>query len=117
MIFLGLLPLTILVSLNCCIYWAVRRARIERLGRTERTEEERKPRRSFLREAVNRYRGVPTAEIELREQASQQDLGQVRFSLSTFTQQRELFFCMNYSAGNKSSQRSRKKRQEEDYQV
>ena len=82
MIFLGLLPLTIIISLNCCIYWAVRRARIERQGRTQRTEEERKPRRNFIREAVRRYRGVPTTEIELREMAPQQDLGQVRFSVS-----------------------------------
>ena len=81
MIVLGLLPLTILVSLNCCIYWAVRRARIERQGRTQRTEEERKPRRNFIREAVRRYRGVPTTEIELREMAPQQDQGQVQLSV------------------------------------
>ena len=96
MIFLGLLPLTILVSLNCCIYWAVRRARIERQGRTQRKEEERKPRRNFIREAVKRYRGVPTTEIELRELAPQQDLGQVRFLL-TNGNYFSFHFCMHWS--------------------
>ena len=27
---LGLVPMTVIISLNCCIYWAVRRARIQR---------------------------------------------------------------------------------------
>ena len=29
---LGVLPVTAIISLNCCIYWAVRRARLDRGG-------------------------------------------------------------------------------------
>ena len=85
MIFLGLLPLTIIISLNCCIYWAVRRARIARSSRQQRTQGESKSRRSVMREAVNRYRGAATTEIELRELAPAEEQGQVLFSLSSFT--------------------------------
>lgn len=62
LIFLGLLPLTIIISLNCCIYWAVRRARLERLGRAGQSN--------------SRYRGLPTTEIELRELTQSQRPGQ-----------------------------------------
>ena len=30
LVVLGLVPMTVIISLNCCIYWAVRRARIQR---------------------------------------------------------------------------------------
>ena len=86
MIFLGLLPLTIIISLNCCIYWAVRRARIARSSRQQRgTQGGSKSRRSVMREAVNRYRGAATTEIELRELAPAEEQGQVRLRLSSFT--------------------------------
>ena len=35
LVLLGILPVTATISLNCCLYWAVRRARLERYSRPD----------------------------------------------------------------------------------